>query len=118
MEENGTLKELKTSFVEGDSQPDLIADELTVYRKETKETLQEYYIVYDDLRVSPAEHLYATDAMSVLEDEIKVETLATMSWLYVAGNSGDEGEAQIVCKDADGNPLTEEAVSTVCPNLF
>ena len=72
VEENGTLKELKTSFCRGDSQPDLIADELTVYRKETKETLQEYYIVYDDLRVSPAEHLYATDAMSVLEDEIKV----------------------------------------------
>ena len=42
VEENGTLKELKTSFVEGDSQPDLIADELTVYRKETKETLQDY----------------------------------------------------------------------------
>ena len=118
MEENGTLKELKTSFVEGDSQPELIADELTVYRKETKETLQEYYIVYDDLRVSPAEHLYATDAMSVLEDEIKVETLATMSWLYVAGNSGDEGEAQIVCKDADGNPLTEEAYQQYAQTYF
>lgn len=118
VEENGTLKELKTSFVEGDSQPDLIADELTVYRKETKETLQEYYIVYDDLRVSPAEHLYATDAMSVLEDEIKVETLATMSWLYVAGNSGDEGEAQIVCKDADGNPLTEEAYQQYAQTYF
>ena len=95
----------------------MIADELTVYRKETKETLQEYYIVYDDLRVSPAEHLYATDAMSVLEDEIKVETLATMSWLYVAGNSGDEGEAQIVCKDADGNPLTEGRINSM-PKLI
>ena len=74
--------------------------------------------MYDDLRVSPAEHLYATDAMSVLEDEIKVETLATMSWLYVAGNSGDEGEAQIVCKDADGNPLTEEAYQQYAQTYF
>ena len=74
--------------------------------------------MYDDLRVSPAEHLYATDAMSVLEDEIKVETLATMSWLYVAGNSGDEGEAQIVCKDADGKPLTEEAYQQYAQTYF
>ena len=57
-------------------------------------------------------------AMADCEDEIKVETLATMSWLYVAGNSGDEGEAQIVCKDADGNPLTEEAYQQYAQTYF
>ena len=41
-----------------------------------------------------------------------------MSWLYVAGNSGDEGEAQIVCKDADGNPLTEEAYQQYARQLI
>lgn len=100
----GNLKELETSFTEGDSQPDIIVDEMTVYNFFSAEGMRDYYIVYDDIKLAPDTYMRRVSSLCMQNDFILETPLASQTIVY-----GENGSAvQVVSEDCRGNMLTEE----------
>lgn len=104
MDRDGNLKELETSFTEGDSQPDIIQEQMTVYTSFSAEGMRDYYIVYDDLKVSPDYYIYRISSLCMTDDYILETPLASQTVTY----EGEDHAAHTVSEDCNGNALTEE----------
>ena len=104
IDEAGNLKELHTFFVEGDSQPDLIEEQMTVYRSFSPEGMRDHYIVYDEIKMAPDCYVYRISSLCMTDDYIMETPLATQTLTY----EGEEYTAHTVSEDCNGNALTEE----------
>lgn len=104
IDENGDLKKLETSFQEGDSQPDMMEENMTVYSSFSKEGIKNYFIVYDVLKDSPDTYLYRVSSINIWEDFVMETPLASQKVVY----EGENGQARITSSDCNGNALTEE----------
>lgn len=104
LDREGNLNELETSFMEGDSQPDIIMDEMTVYNEFSAEGMRDYYIVYDDIKLSPDTYMLRVSSLSVQDDFVLETPLASKTTVY-----GENGSViSVVSVDCNGNTLTEE----------
>lgn len=104
IDDNGQIQELETSFREGESQPDLIAETMTVYSSWSKEGIRNYFIVYDEVKDSPAAYLYRVSSLCLSDDFVLETPLASQRIVYESEGS----LAQITSEDCRGNALTEE----------
>lgn len=103
-DEKGELKRLETSFTEGDSQPDIMEESMTVYSSFSTEGIRNYFIVYDMLKDSPDSYMYRVSSLSLWDDFITETPLASQSVIY----SGEDYSEQTISHDCYGNELTEE----------
>lgn len=101
---DGKLKELETSFAEGDSQPDIIAEQMTVYHSFSPEGMRDHYIVYDEIRETPDSFVYRTSSLCMINDYILETPLASQTVTY----GGEDYTSYTVSKDCSGNMLTQE----------
>ena len=104
IDKDGKLKELETSFAEGDSQPDIIAEQMTVYRSFSPDGMRDHYIVYDEIRETPDCFVYRTSSFCMINDYILETPLASQTVTY----GGVDYTPYTVSKDCSGNVLTEE----------
>lgn len=100
----GKLKELETSFAEGDSQPDIIAEQMTVYHSFSPEGMRDYYIVYDEIRERPDCYVYRSSSLCMVDDYILETPLARQTVTY----GGVDYARHTLSEDCRGNLLTEE----------
>lgn len=114
IDEHGQVTEMETDFVEGDSQPDLIEDEMTVYYASSPEGVSQYFITGDYLKVSPREYYADIRALSMVDDRLTQMVLARSSEIY----EGEEPQANITWLDADGNEITEEKYHSAAADYF
>ena len=101
---NGEFKRLETSFKEGDSQPDIIEESMTVYSSFSTSGNRNYFIVHDELRDSPDSYVYRISSLSLADDFVMETPLADKRVTY----EGEGYPAHIVSQDCNGNALTEE----------
>lgn len=104
IDEAGQMKELETSFREGESQPDLIEESMTVYSSWSKEGIRNYFIVYDEVKDTPTTYLYRVSSLNVSDDFVLETPLASQRIVY----ESEGASAQIIGEDCRGNALTEE----------
>lgn len=105
VDNSGEMQKLETSFREGESQPDLIAESMTVYSSWSKEGIRNYFIVYDEVKDSPAAYLYRVSSLNLSEGFVLETPLASQRIVY----ESEGAPAQIISEDCHGNALTEEA---------
>ncbi len=104
IDKNGEMQKLETSFQEGESQPDLIEESMTVYSSWSKEGMKNHFIVYDALKDSPDTYLYQISSLNITDDFVLETPLASQQVIY----EGEGSTARITCEDCSGNALTEE----------
>ena len=104
LDRDGNLNELETSFTEGDSQPDIIEDEMTVYQIFSAGGMRDYYIVYDDIKLAPDTYMRRVSSLCMQNDFILETPLASQTTVYEENGS----VIQVVSEDCNGNMLTEE----------
>ncbi|RKI92440.1 hypothetical protein D7V94_07160 [Parablautia intestinalis] len=104
IDDRGEVKKLETSFKEGDSEPDLIMDNMTVYSSFSIEGNRNYFIVYDQLKDSPDSYVYRAGSLYVEGGYVQEIPLASQRVLY----AGEDYSAHITSYDCNGNELTEE----------
>lgn len=114
IDEHGQVTELETDFAEGDSQPDLIDDEMTVYCASLPEGVSQYFITGDYIKVSPREYYTDIRALSMVDDRLTQTVLARSSEIY----EGEELQVNITWLDADGNEITEEKYHSAAADYF
>lgn len=105
----GQLKELESSFKEGDSQPDIIEEngtdaQRTVYSDFGNFGMRDYYIVWDQIRTAPYCYVYRCSSLCIMDDFVLETPLAMQTYTY----ENDEDTPHIVSEDCNGNPLTED----------
>ncbi|MBQ7841524.1 MAG: hypothetical protein IJ390_13720, partial [Lachnospiraceae bacterium] len=103
------LTECETDFVEGDSQPDLISTELTTYMDDNGGF---HYVVYDILRNGAAEYYENYRELVLKEGKITLIPIAYRTTIY-----GEETQS-IICKDSDGNAISEEDFVNAAKTYF
>ena len=104
IDKNGEMQKLETSFQEGESQPDLIEESMTVYSSWSKEGMKNHFIVYDALKDSPDTYLYQISSLNITDDFVLETPLASQQVIY----EGEGSSARITSEDCSGNTLTEE----------
>lgn len=104
IDEKGELKRLETSFKEGDSQPDIITESMTVYSSFSLAGNRNYFIVHDMLKDSPGSYIYRVSSLSIQDGFILETPLASQTVIY----EGEDQSARISSEDCNGNELTEE----------
>ncbi|MCM1153899.1 MAG: hypothetical protein NC314_00795 [Roseburia sp.] len=105
IDQEGNLQELDTSFREGDSQPDIITEQMTVYSSfGYSEGIRDYYLVYDEIRVSPDEYVYRSSSLCMQDDYILETPLARQTVTY----EGEDWSPHTVSEDCNYNVITEE----------
>lgn len=104
IDEEEKLKELETSFTEGDSQPDLIVDRATVYSSFSPQGMRDYYLVYDEIKDSPDSYVYRASSLCVTDDFVLETPLATQTVVY----EGEDYTPRTSSVDCNGNALSEE----------
>ncbi|MCM1134883.1 MAG: hypothetical protein NC400_04825 [Clostridium sp.] len=114
VDEKGGLRRLETSFEEGDSQPDIIEDKMTVYSSFSNSGNLNYFIVYDGLKESPDSYVYRVSSLSVSDNYVLETPLAIQRVVY----TGEDYSAQITGEDCSGNPLTEEEYADFADNYY
>lgn len=111
----GELQRLETSFREGDSQPDLITETMVVYSSFSRDGLLNHFIVYDELKDSPASCLNRTSSLTISNDYVLETPLATRAvvWEEQDGKLSERAASQ----DCNGNALTQEEYESF-PELY
>lgn len=104
LDREGNLNELESSFAEGESQPDIIADEMTVYSIFSADGMRDYYIVYDDIKLAPDTYMRRVSSLTMQNDYVLETPLASQTTVYDENGSVKE----VVSEDCSGNMLTEE----------
>lgn len=109
IDDAGKLKELDTTFTEGDSQPDimdLVSDEMgvTVYFNIINGKGNINFIVYDYMRESPDSYIYRVSSLAIVDDVVTETKLATQYDTY----EGPDYIQTTIYKDYNGVELTEE----------
>lgn len=104
LDKDGKLKELETSFKEGDSQPDIMEGQMTVYSSFSPEGVRDHYIVYDWLKEAADSYVYRISSLCMIDDRIFETPLA---WQIITFE-GEDGTQHTVSEDCNGNALTEE----------
>ena len=104
IDKKGELQKLKTSFQEGDSQPDIIGESMTVYSSFSAEGIKNHFIVYDLIRDSPVTYLERVSSLCVSDDFVLETPLASLRTVY----EGEGHSAHITGEDCGGNALTKE----------
>lgn len=114
IDEKGGLKKLESSFKEGDSQPDIMEDSMTVYCSFSLSGNRNHFIVHDMLKDSPATYVYRVSSISI-RDEFVLETpLASQMVVY----EGEGDVARITSEDCNGNGLTEEEYENFADDYY
>ena len=104
IDKKGELQKLETSFQEGDSQPDIIGESMTVYSSFSAEGIKNHFIVYDLIRDSPVTYLERVSSLCVSDDFVLETPLASLRTVY----EGEGHSAHITGEDCGGNALTKE----------
>ncbi len=107
------LEKCNQNINEEDSQPDLISyDNLDAYYDSQKNI---YYLILQDMsRNGMAEYYENKRAWSLQDNEIKQNYLAHKTTVY----TDDEDNAQITCKDANDNPITQEEYKNIADKIY
>lgn len=113
IDEHGKVRELESDFVEGDSQPDLIDDEMTVYSTFSAEGMCQYFITGDYMKVSPREYYADVRALSMKDDKVEQILLAMEREIY-----DEDGHGTIMWLDADGNEISAEKYQNAAADYF
>lgn len=103
IEDKGELKKLETSFREGDSQPDMIEESMSVYCSFSVSGNKNHFIVHDMLKDSPANYVYRVSSLCIQDGFVLETPLASQMVVY----EGEENSARITSEDCNGNELTE-----------
>lgn len=113
IDEHGKVRELESDFVEGDSQPDLIDGEMTVYSTFSAEGMCQYFITGDYMKVSPREYYADVRALSMKDDKVEQILLAMEREIY-----DEDGHGTIMWLDADGNEISAEKYQNAAADYF
>lgn len=109
IDDDGKLKELETTFTEGDSQPDIMDDlsnetDITVYSYISDDGKgNNNFIVYDQLKESPDSYIYRVSSLAIVDDVVTETQLANQRVTY----EGEDYLEHIVSQDYSGKELTE-----------
>ena len=104
IDKKGELQKLETSFQEGDSQPDIIRESMTVYSSFSTEGIKNHFIVYDLIKDSPGTYFERVSSLCVSDDFVLETPLASLQTVY----EGEGYSAHITGEDCSGNALTQE----------
>lgn len=109
IDDTGKLKELDTTFTEGDSQPDImdmVADEMdvTAYFNIINGTGSTNFIVYDYMKASPDCYIYRVSSLTIIDDVVTETQLATQWDTY----EGPDYTQTTSYKDYNGAELTKD----------
>lgn len=104
IDKKGELQKLETSFQEGDSQPDIIRESMTVYSSFSTEGIKNHFIVYDLIKDSPGTYFERVSSLCVSDDFVLETPLASLQTVY----EGEGYSANITGEDCSGNALTQE----------
>lgn len=104
------LEECGTNFLEGDSQPDIMADSAAVYYEKDADTY--YYIFYDLMRNGAAELYEGTAAISLKNGEITDIPLALKSTIH------SESGTKITYTDAAQKEISESEYLSAAEKRF
>lgn len=104
IDKKGELQKLETSFQEGDSQPDIIRESMTVYSSFSTEGIKNHFIVYDLIKDSPGTYFERVSSLCVSDDFVLETPLASLQTVY----EGEGYSAHITGEDCSGNALTKE----------
>ena len=103
------IVECDNDFMEGDSQPDIMVEQVDTYVDENGEF---HYILPDALRNGMAEYYENIRELMLRDGQIITKYLATKSTVY-------DGEVpNVTCMDYEGNVITEEEYESVADNYF
>ncbi len=106
------IEECETGFIEGDSEPDLISDDWTIYMDDTSG--QFYYIVKDFIKVTATEYHENIRAISLKLGKVEQYYIASKTTTYTNGTPS----AIYSYKDAQGNPLSEAEYAVADQTYF
>lgn len=110
-EEHDGLEEVKTDFVEGNSQPDMISfgEPVTVY---IDNDFVHHYIMEDYLKATAAEYYNVIYDVTLQEGHLSCQVLARRSELYT------DGSEKVEYEDGRGQKITEEIYKSITDNVF
>lgn len=110
-EEHDGLEEVKTDFVEGNSQPDMISfgEPVTVY---IDNDFVHHYIMEDYLKATAAEYYNVIYDVTLQEGQLSCQVLARRSELYT------DGSEKVEYEDGRGLKITEEIYRSITDNVF
>lgn len=110
-EEHDGLEEVKTDFVEGNSQPDMISfgEPVTVY---IDNDFVHHYIMEDYLKATGAEYHNVIYDVTLQEGHLSCQVLARRSELYT------DGSEKVEYEDGRGQKITEEIYKSITDNVF
>ena len=103
IDKKGELQKLESSFQEGDSQPDIIRESMTVYSSFSTEGIKNHFIVYDLIKDSPGTYFERVSSLCVSDDFVLETPLASLQTVY----EGEGYSAHITGEDCSGNALTK-----------
>ena len=109
IDDDGKMKELETTFTEGDSQPDIIGqisgEAVTAYSYISYDGKgHNNYIVYDTLKDTPDSYIYRVSSLTISDDVVTEKELATQWVTY----EGEDYSAHTISKDYNEVDLTDE----------
>ena len=103
------LVECTTDFMEGDSQPDIIVEQVDTYVDKNGEF---HYVLPDVLRNGMAEYYENVRELILQDGEIITKYLVTKSTIY-------DGEIpNVICMDYEVNVITEEEYEGIVDHYF
>lgn len=114
IDKKGELQKLETSFREGDSQPDIMEESMTVYSSFSADGIRNHFIVYDMLKDSPGTYLYRVSSLCVSRDYVLETPLASQRVVY----EGEDYSARTESEDCNGNALTEEEYNSFADTYY
>lgn len=109
IDDDGNMKELETTFMEGDSQPDIMDDisnemDMTAFFYISDDGKgNNNFIVYDRLKDAPDSYIYRVSSLSVIDDVVTETKLASQRVTY----EGEDYSEHIISQDYNGEELTE-----------
>lgn len=110
----GNIEELGTNFIEGNSQVDIITDEVTVYSSFSADGMQDYYILGDFAKVGPNEYHEDIRALNVVNDVVMETPLVNKDTVY----GGEDYIGETAYTDSSGKSITEEEYNNFAQTYF
>lgn len=114
IDKKGQLQKLETSFQEGDSQPDIIGESMTVYSSFSADGIKNHFIVYDLIKDSPDTYFERVSSLCVSDDFVLETPLASQKVVY----EGEDYSAHVTSEDCRGNALSEEEYESFADTYY
>lgn len=114
IDEHGKVTEREVDWGRSDSEPDILVDEMLVYRVSSSEEIRDYYIMDDYIKDGAMYYYQDIRVMCMMDDYLTAKILVRSENYYDA----EKDEIIMTCEDADGNSITEDEYWNAADNYF